>query len=513
MRIIRYLCLALGAFLVVGCNTKQAGTGTNYYLDAEKGNDANTGLSKEQAWKSLDRANALQLEAGDSLLLRRGTVYKGKLEINAHGTADNRIVIGAYGQGEAPQIIAPDSSLYAVLIKNSDYLTLRDLDITNKGSQRLARRTGVKVMCEEYGISRHIVLDALSIHDVNGTLRKHSGEGSGILIHARWEEKPSAFDSLTIENCIIRRCERNAISWDSNWDRKRWFPSTHTVVRKNLIEEVPGDGIVPYECDGALIEYNLMRHCTNVFPIAESAVGIWPWSCDNTVIQYNEVSGHKATWDGQGFDSDFNCKNTVIQYNYSHDNDGGFVLICCPGPSECDTTAVMGNDGTIVQYNISINDGVRVRETHQGMFSPIIHIGGTTTNTRINNNILHANERPNEQVDRNMITSDSWGGYSHRTFITENVFYSAVPSDFVFSHSTEDFFEGNYYLGNYAHIPNDKTGKFKSAYYESLLQKDPKGFEALAPLMKKVPIANGAAYVTTVDKQAIEQFFENLKKE
>ena len=58
MRIIRYLCLALGAFLVVGCNTKQAGTGTNYYLDAEKGNDANTGLSKEQAWKSLDRANA-----------------------------------------------------------------------------------------------------------------------------------------------------------------------------------------------------------------------------------------------------------------------------------------------------------------------------------------------------------------------------------------------------------------------------------------------------------------------
>ena len=26
-----------------------------------------------------------------------------------------------------------------------------------------------------------------------------------------------------------------------------------------------------------------------------------------------------------------NCNNTIIQYNYSHDNEGGFLLICNTG--------------------------------------------------------------------------------------------------------------------------------------------------------------------------------------
>ena len=81
-----------------------------------------------------------------------------------------------------------------------------------------------------------------------------------------------------------------------------------------LIEDVPGDGIVPIGCDGALIEYNLMRNCPGTLPHSEAAAGFWPWSCDNTVMQFNEVSDHKAPWDAQGFDSDYNCRNTTIQY-------------------------------------------------------------------------------------------------------------------------------------------------------------------------------------------------------
>lgn len=506
------LLMSVFGISILGCKVKKVREGNNYYLDAENGNDSNDGLSAKYAWQSLDRAKLLCFKAGDSLLLRCGTTYCGVLEISGHGRVDSRIVIGAYGKGEALCIAAPDSSLYAVLIKNSDYLTIRDLNVMNKGMQRLASRSGIKVLCEEYGVSRHIVLDGLNIHDVNGTLVKHSGEGCGVLVENRWKEKPSAFDSLTIENCIIRRCERNAITWNSGWDRRRWFPNTHTVVRKNLIEEVPGDGIVPIGCDGALVEYNLMRKCTNLLPEKDAAAGIWPWSSDNTLIQYNEVSHYQATWDGQGFDSDFNCKNTIIQYNYSHDNEGGFILICCPGPSACDTTGIVGNEGSVVLYNISINDGLRTRKTYVGMYSPIIHIGGTVADTRINNNILHANVRPNKQVDGSMITSDSWGGYSHRTLIAENVFYSVDSSAFRFSQSTDDSFEGNYYWGIFSGMPKDKTAKFNSTYYESLLKEDPKGFKALDPLMKQVEVANGAAHVTVVDKESIDEFFKRMKK-
>ena len=75
-----------------------------------------------------------------------------------------------------------------------------------------------------------------------------------------------------------------------------------------MIEEVPGDGIVPIGCDSTLIEYNVMRDCPDMLPDTEAAAGIWPWSCDNTLVQFNEVSGHKAPWDAQGFDSDWNCR-------------------------------------------------------------------------------------------------------------------------------------------------------------------------------------------------------------
>jgi hypothetical protein len=58
------------------------------------------------------------------------------------------------------------------------------------------------------------------------------------------------------------------------------------------------------------------------------AAGIWPRSCDNTVVQYNEVSGMKGTREGEGYDSDYNCRGTLFQYNFSHNNDGGFMLVC-----------------------------------------------------------------------------------------------------------------------------------------------------------------------------------------
>lgn len=183
------------------------------------------------------------------------------MELSAKGKAEKRVIIDAYGIGRKPCIKAPDASLYTILVRNSDYLTLQNLEVVNTGTERLAHRTGVKVLCENYGVSHNIILNALEIHDVNGSLIKQKGGGSGILIVNKGQDVISTFDGLTIENCIIRRCERNGMIWSSYSSRNNWHPSTNTVVRKNLIEEVPGDGIVPIGCEGALIEYNLMRNC------------------------------------------------------------------------------------------------------------------------------------------------------------------------------------------------------------------------------------------------------------
>lgn len=511
MRLILLFVFSLMIFSIGSAQQRKRICGTNYYLDARSGNDANDGLSAGTAWRSMDRLEEVKLNAGDSLLFCRGSVFYGTLDISAQGNALSRIVIDAYGVGGKPCIKAPDSSLYTVQIKNSDYVTLQNLEVVNTGTQRMAFRTGVKVLCEEYGTSRNIVLNGLHIHDVNGSLVKKEGGGSGILIENKWKDVISVFDSLLVENCIIRRCERNAIIWSAPWDRKNWHPSTNTIVRKNLIEEVPGDGIVPIGCEGALVEYNLMRNCTDLLDIKEAAAGIWPWSCDNTIIRFNEVSDHKAPWDGQGFDSDFNCNNTTIEYNYSHDNQGGFILICNAG--DVDTTSSVGNKGTIVRYNISINDALRARKTHTGTyFSPTIHVGGPTKNTLVNNNILHVNKKPSANTERCIIASESWDGYSDNTTFSENVFYVAEPSAFRLTQSTNNVFSGNYYLGSFVSMPEDKTKYTKSALYESLLKKDSSGFQMLSPLMEKVVIADGASSVTVVSKEKVENFFKSLSE-
>lgn len=486
--------------------------GVNYYLDAREGNDANDGLSACHAWKSLSRVKSLVLRPGDSLLLRRGVTFVGKLEIQAHGTSAHRVVIDAYGKGKKPCVTAPDSSLYAVSVSNSDYVTLRNLEVVNTGSERMANRTGVKVSCRDYGVSHGILLDALEIHDVNGSLVKREGGGSGILIESKWRKNGvvSVFDGLTIENCVIRRCERNAIIWSAPWSRKDWYLSTRTVVRHNLIEEVPGDGIVPIGCEGAVVEYNLMRHCPATLPDGEAAAGIWPWSCDNTIIRFNEVSDHHAPWDAQGFDCDYNCVNTTIEYNYSHDNDGGFILVCNAGKGETDSKDNIGNVGSIVRYNVSIGDAVRQRLTRVGVFSPTIHVSGPCERTLLERNILHVERKPTLQVARKMITSDSWGGYADATTFRENIFYAPEPSAFDMRESTGNLFEGNYYLGTFENKPSDSQGKDSSVYYSQLLMSSDDAKQALSFLFEDVSVGDGAATMRVVRADVIRELFENM---
>lgn len=504
--------LTVSGVSLYSCNNSgHTREGVNYYFDAENGDNANDGLSEEQAWQSIDKIKEIQLKPGDSLLLRRGSVFPGIMEICAQGRSESRIVIDAYGKGNKPCITAPDSSRYTVCLKNSDYVTLQNIEIVNTGTERMAARTGVKVLCDNYGTSHHIILNALDVHDVNGSLVKHEGGGSGILIQSRWDSIISVFDSLTIENCVIRRCERNAIIWSTPWSRKNWHLSTNTVVRKNLIEEVPGDGIVPIGCDGALIEYNLMRNCPAILPDGEAAAGIWPWSCDNTVVQFNEVSDHKAPWDGQGFDSDYNCTNTTIQYNYSHNNDGGFILICNAGEGETNPADNIGNIGSVVRYNVSIGDAVRQRKTRVGIFSPTIHIGGPCRNTLIERNILHIGTKPSAQVDRKIVTSDSWGGYADSTTFRGNVFYAPQPTTFNLTQSTHNSFEGNYYLGRFSERPEDTQHRVSSAYYTALIKENTDSLLTLSFLFEGVKIGDGAAVMRAVKKETINDFFNKME--
>lgn len=480
---------------------------TTYYLDATGGNDVNSGLSAEKAWKTLKRIEGLNLKPGERLLFKRGETFIGELKISAEGTPENRIVVDAYGDSEKkPLIVGEDSSAYAVCVFNSSYFTLQNLEIVNHGDSCLPGRTGLKIACRDYGISHNIRINNVTVRDVNGSLVKEEGGGSGILVVNGGDSILSRYDSLTIENCHILRCARNAMIWNGYYDRQNWFPSKHTIIRNNLIEQVPGDGIVPIGCDSTLIEYNVVCNSPDVLPMTEAAAGIWPWSCDNTIIQFNEVSGQKAPWDAQGFDSDYNCHNTLIQYNYSHDNYGGMVLICDNGSAgqySC------GNTGSIVRYNISIGDGIRPKKTRQGMFSPGIHIAGPVKNTLVERNIIHLNKKAAKDIDRTMVTSDFWDGYADSTCFRQNIFYAAELSRFDLTQSTHNLFSENIYIGKFESIPEEYKSSHAEAYYkEKILKQDSLGYIGLSNLLIEKEVNEYKCYF--VDKDKVTAFFKSL---
>ncbi|MCA0932481.1 right-handed parallel beta-helix repeat-containing protein [Lutimonas saemankumensis] len=400
-----------------------------YYVNSSFGNNRNSGISEAKPWKDLTRVNKQKFEPGDIILFASGTSYFGTLEPKGSGSAESPILIDKYGSGPKPAIHGTGWKDHTLLLYNVEYWEIRNLEITNQGPERKARRRGVIIRAVDFGDCHHIVLEGLEIHHVNGLLEKKKGGGSGILWENKGKRVKTRFIDLQILNNYIHHCDRNAINSKGNIQRTAWHPSLGVVIRGNLIENVPGDGIVPLGCDGALIEYNVIRKGLDVMSVGDAAAGIWPWSSDNTLIQFNEVSDHRAKWDGQAYDADFNCIGTTFQYNYSYDNWGGFMLICNNGNKLGEPNNI-GTKDTKIHYNLSINDGLRPYKAHnKRFFSPIFHITGPVENTDIHHNIIIMPKKPVDDIENTLIEFGDWGGtFPIDTQFSNNIIRSQEPS-------------------------------------------------------------------------------------
>ena len=239
-----------------------------------------------------------------------------------------------------------------------------------------------------------------------------------------------------------------------HWPRNHWFPSLKVVIRGNYVDDIGGDGIVPWATDGALVEYNIARNCNR--RAGAFNAGIWQWSTDNTLLQFNEASSTHDTRDGEGFDSDYNSRGTIFQYNYSHDNEGGFMLICSPG--QRNPAQNIGNTGTIVRRNISHNDRTR-----------IFHISAVE-HTIVEENAIYVGPG----LDVQMVLASNWSGWTDDALFSKNLFF--VEGTARYGHASASHpdgtydiapgwapaknmvFSGNQYFGKQIDRPDDATG-------------------------------------------------------
>ena len=413
--------------------------GASYYADSQSGSDTNDGRSPQHAWRRLSRINSGVFGPGDRILLRAGGHWNGFLSPGGSGAAGKPIIVGRYGPGPKPALDAAGAFRAAVFLHNSEYWDIGNLDIANRAPGRISGLAGVQISLEEFGTAHGLRLHNLTIRDVFGSNVKSEGGGNGIYCTSGGSRVKTRYDGLVIENNSLARTDRNGITLGAYYPRPEWPLSTHVVIRGNLLEDIGGDGIVPIGCDGCRVAHNILRG--GRMRVGDYAAGIWPWSCDNTVVEYNEVSGMHGELDGEGYDSDYNCRNSLFQYNFSHDNDGGFMLICDDGGQQMPQN--IGNSGTVIRDNVSVNDGFHT-----------FNITGPCRNTQIYNNVFYLGKRLNIPF----VASDNWGGaWAGDTRFVNNIFYAAGQGRFELGGMTGTVFSHNSFWGGIASRPPDSN--------------------------------------------------------
>jgi len=123
MRAVPYLVTLLvlgGAFLLLfqkgqnpaertGETASASGGPRTFYVDRHNGDDRGTGLTEIDAWQTLGAVRRASLAPGDQVLLRRGQTWRESLTLTQSGTAEQPIVVGAYGEGELPALRGSDT--------------------------------------------------------------------------------------------------------------------------------------------------------------------------------------------------------------------------------------------------------------------------------------------------------------------------------------------------------------------------------------------------------------------
>lgn len=356
-----------------------------YYVSSKTGNDSNDGLTSESAFASLFAINQRSLQPGDHVLLERGSIFCGQyLQVTDSGREDAPIVIGAYGEGDAPRIEACGQGIWyqnygapldspthvyrgyvssAVLLYDAEYIIVEDLEITNEADKIIGEyyslgdkmnRTGVAVVAKDKGVRHGITLRNLLIHDVNGNVYdKHMNNGGIYMTALRPENEEltgvARYKDVTVEGCFVYQVSRWGIAVGYTYAHDKFqgaeldeeiflkYGHENMLIRDNYVKAAGGDGITSMYALRPLIEHNMTDSIAceindRIYSepgnrLGKVAAAIWPWKCKDALFRYNEGTDTRLNQDGMAYDAD-SGDGTVYEYNYSRQNEGGCVMFC-----------------------------------------------------------------------------------------------------------------------------------------------------------------------------------------
>lgn len=396
---------------------------TTYYIDSVGGNDSNAGTSTSTAWKTLSKVNAKTFAAGDKILFKAGSSYTGTLHPLGSGASGNPIIIDMYNTGNKP-IINGNGATNAVYLTGQSYWEINNLEVTNNASSEGTRRG---IFLEAVGTANHLYVKNCYIHNVRGNNDFNSGKPTGGIILMGNGGSSTKYNDVLIDNNTINYCDRTGIYIGDGCGNGTSFVNTNVIVRNNMINYPGGDGAIIMCALNGLIEYNVVNTSDNVS--TEVSAGIWPWYCSGTVFQYNEGYNCKLSIDlddGMPWDIDGGNQGCIYQYNYSHNNQGGSIMLCAD--------ASCPSNNSIIRYNISQNDGGRV-----------LNLTGPSTNTYYYNNTSYLSS----SMSTDVIGAVNLEGNHRNLYAYNNIFYNLGSGGYDLGGTTGNVFDYNVFYGNH----------------------------------------------------------------
>ena len=367
-----------------------------FYIDAENGDDNNDGQTPETAYKTLHKISSRFFRPGDKILFKRGCTFVGNASLNGLGLAAHRLYIGAYGEGDAPVIAGRGGAALSVAM---DFVTVENLEITNPSGLQ-----GIEFAAAHTGENKGIVVQNCYIHDVNVSAAYFGYDASAIRAKVQLRTAPTWFSGVVVRNNTIKNTARCAVYMDTAWadrhgvgwgcsrdfykdDDNGWWPIEKITITDNTIHTVQGDAVLVIGGRGVNIARNQVFDAyaidSEILAVHASSgtnkacAAVWTINCNDVYIQYNEVGYTNfpaGGADAEGYDIDCGQKRVCVQYNYSHNNAGGFLLICdvesCRPISEGTTHTV--------RHNLSVDDN------GQGVFMAV----GTVAKLDVYNNTV-----------------------------------------------------------------------------------------------------------------------------
>lgn len=391
----------------VNAEGQNTATGTIYYVDSENGN-ANknaTGTSKGDAFKTLKQVNAVNLQPGDQVRFKRGSVFNGEalhFTKEDSGSADASVVISTYGDESAarPQINTNGQGRWnlnygnpldnqnhkwkgevssCILIEDTEYIEINGLELTNNratdkvpetdsnGNVRdyndayAMDRTGVAGVAKDNGTVDHIVLNDLYIHDVTGNVyNKHMTNGGIYFIM----EKPTneattgvaRYNDVKIKNCYLDTVNRwgIAVGYTYQWGRftnaslsdevMSTYGASKVVIENNYLNNVGGDAITTMYCDNPLIQYNVSENAAKQINKTDYSQQQPSLDANGNETGKQDVGAGRVAagiWP-------WKCKNAIFQYNECF-----ATLNASSGNGDGQPWDADYGDGTNYQYNYS----------------------------------------------------------------------------------------------------------------------------------------------------------------